>query len=73
MLLQRLKCPQGCANSVLTESRKTVSTGPSNLLLDNNHDGITPQKTEVIKVYTCQCCGNSFEMHENKSDSRMVL
>ena len=71
MLLQKLQCPQGCTNSIILETFRTVQTnGNSNLLLDSVS---TPQRTEQVKVYICQCCGNSFETHQKSEDNRIVL
>ena len=71
MLIQRLQCPNGCQNATITESIKVINTGNSNLLLDNTYASPSVQ-TSSVKLFTCHCCGNSFEMHQ-KTDDRMVL
>lgn len=71
MLLQKLHCPHGCQNSVLTESVKTITIGNSNLLLDNHPAGNIPQ-TEKVRVFTCSCCGNSFETHQRPSEKNVL-
>jgi rubrerythrin len=68
MILQKMKCPYGCESPVFTESVKALETTPSNLLLEGNK----PPVTEHVRVYTCNCCGNTFETKEN-SDGRIVL
>lgn len=62
MLIERVTCPYGCANSVMLESTKTITTGTSNLLLDSVKSQ-TPT-TETVKVYSCSCCGRGFESHQ---------
>lgn len=68
MLIQKMRCPRGCENAVFSESVKFLQAVPSNLLLEGNK---TPT-TEQVKVYTCNCCGNTFETKE-KSDGKLVL
>jgi hypothetical protein len=63
-----MKCPYGCESPVFTESIKTVSMAPSNLLLE----GQTEPVSETVKSYSCNCCGNTFETKE-KSDGKIVL
>ncbi len=65
-LLTRVKCPMGCTNSIFTERTKTVTNPNANLLLE----GVNSIK---VKVYTCQCCGNAFEIQESHSNKRQVL
>lgn len=67
MLIQKLVCPFGCKNSIFGESTKTIQTGNSNLLLEGN----IPQ-TKKIKIYSCQCCGNTFET-QMTNEGRNVL
>lgn len=72
MLISKVSCPYGCVNSVMSETTKRVVTGNSNLLLDSAHANTTV--TEVVKVYSCTCCGKSFESHQPQStDGRMVI
>ena len=68
MLITKMKCPYGCESPVFTESVKTMQAVPSNLLLETGAQPVT----ECVKVYTCNCCGNTFETKE-KGDGRMVL
>lgn len=70
MLIERVNCPYGCLNSVMLETTRRVITGNSNLLLDSAKSQ-TPV-TEIVKVYSCSCCGKSFEAHQS-SDGRMVI
>lgn len=70
MLIERMICPFGCANATLMESTKQVVTGNSNLLLDSSK--LTAPVTETVKIYSCNCCGRSFESHQ-PSDGRMVI
>ncbi len=69
MLIEKKICPHGCVGQ-LSESIKTVVAGNSNLLLDSSK--FTAPVTEIVKVYTCSCCGGSFETHQ-PSNSRMVI
>jgi transcription elongation factor Elf1 len=55
MLIQKMNCPYGCKNAVFGESTKMINEN-SNLLLEGNLD-----KSIMVKVYTCKCCGNTFE------------
>jgi len=72
MLLERVNCPFGCVNSIMSESVKRVSVGGSNLLLDSTKS--QPALTEMIKVYNCSCCGRSFESHQpSTSNGRMIM
>lgn len=67
-LIQRVKCPMGCVNSIFTEQTKIINEGNNDLLLEGQP---TPQRK--IKIYTCQCCGNIFEMQDRNSSGRFVL
>lgn len=72
MLIQKLSCPFGCQNSIFAESTRTVVAPNSNLLFDAQRQ--TVPKAEKVKVYQCQCCGNTFETHQPTTGSgRMVL
>ncbi len=65
-LLTRIKCPMGCQNSIFTESTKIVQKSSNSLLLESEKENKV-----IIKVYTCQCCGNTFEMVQ--SDRKNIL
>jgi rubrerythrin len=67
MLIQKMRCPRGCENAIFSESVKVLQAIPSNLLLEGQSPTI-----EQVKVYTCNCCGNTFETKE-KSDGKLVL
>lgn len=72
MLLQKLVCPFGCPPSaIFAESTKTVTTPNSNLLLDSRKQAT--QVIEKVKVYTCQCCKNTFETHQASSDNGRII
>jgi hypothetical protein len=71
MLVQKMKCPQGCESATFLESVKTVTENNSNLLLDSEKQ-LKPQ-TKSVKVYTCNCCHNSFEISQKNTSGRMVL
>tara|TARA_R110000868_G_scaffold38669_1_gene135205 strand:+ start:13074 stop:13289 length:216 start_codon:yes stop_codon:yes gene_type:complete len=71
MIVQKMKCPQGCEESTFLESVKAVMENNSNLLLDSKKQ--PKQTAKSIKVYTCNCCHNSFEIPEINNSSRMVL
>jgi hypothetical protein len=62
-LISKVRCPKGCQNSRLSERTKTVTNPSSNLLQEA---GVESPSVKV-KVYTCQCCGQSFEMSESNS------
>ena len=74
MLIPKLRCPYGCPteNAVFTESRKTIPVANSYLLLEGNKTSTLPA-VQTIKVYTCHCCGNTFETYQPNSDGRQVL
>lgn len=71
MLINKINCPKGCKNSIFMESTRTLNEGNSNLLLEGGH----PSAPIVIKSYTCQCCGASFEMRQENTlkAGRMIL
>jgi len=70
MIIEKLNCPYGCVNSVMLETTKKVVTGNSNLLLDSTKsESLT---SEVVKVYSCNCCGRGFESHQS-SNGKMVI
>lgn len=71
MLIQKLKCPYGCSDSIFTENTRTITVNDSNLLLDSS--AIPSQVSETIKTYVCQCCGNSFDTHQKNDNGRIVL
>ncbi len=70
MLIEKVSCPYGCVNSVMSESTRRVTTGKSNLLLDSSKS--ESPITEIVKVYSCNCCGRSFESHQ-PSNGRIVI
>ena len=70
MLIERVNCPFGCVNSIMLESTRKVVTGNSNLLLDSLR--ASAPTTEVVKVYSCSCCGRSFESKQ-QSEGRMII
>lgn len=72
MLINKINCPRGCKNSIFMESTKTLNEGSSNLLLEGGGSGKSPV---IIKSYTCQCCGVSFEMRQENTlkAGRMIL
>jgi len=71
MILQKMHCPHGCESSTFLESTKTVADPNASLLLDSNGQQSTGSKN--VKVYTCNCCHNSFEITEESKGGRMVL
>ena len=70
MLIERVNCPYGCVNSTMLESTKNVITGNSNLLLDSSKS--SSPVTETVKVYSCTCCGRSFETKQ-QTEGRTVI
>jgi len=56
-LLSKVVCPMGCKNAMFSERTKTIQANSNNLLLETGLLSSTK-----VKVYTCNCCGNSFEM-----------
>lgn len=71
MLINKINCPRGCKNSMFMESTKVLNEGNSNLLLEGG--GI--HGSVVVKSYTCQCCGTSFDMRQENTlkAGRMIL
>ena len=68
-LINRVKCPMGCATGMISEQVKVINESPSNMLLEGQ-----PQNKQLrIKVYTCHCCGNVFEMQQRNVDGRFIL
>jgi hypothetical protein len=65
-LINRIQCPMGCKNALFNESTKIIVEGRNPLLLE-------AQGRMVIKVYTCQCCGNTFEMKQDTNSNKQVL
>lgn len=63
-LISRVKCPMGCQNSTITERVKHVKAPNSDLLLEG---------VQTVKVYTCQCCGNTFEITERTTPNGKLL
>jgi len=70
MIIEKIICPYGCSNSLFIESTKTIMAPNTNLLLDSKKQAQT--QVEVVKCYTCQCCGRGFETHQPTS-SKVVL
>jgi hypothetical protein len=70
MLIQKMNCPQGCKSATFLESVKTIINNNSNLLLDSNNQ--STEQTKSVKVYTCNCCHNSFEIPQNNI-GRVIL
>jgi hypothetical protein len=71
MIVQKMKCPIGCENATFSESFKSVNTSNNNLLLDSQKGSVN--NVQKVKVYTCNCCKNSFEIKESINSGRMVL
>ena len=63
-LLNRVQCPMGCKNSLFTETTKVIKEGKIPLLLEGANT--------VVKVYTCQCCGNTFEMKQQNHNKKVL-
>jgi len=71
MIVKKMKCPQGCENTTFLESVKSVNAANQNLLLDSQKSN--SNNLQKVKVYTCSCCHNSFEIKENNNSGKMVL
>lgn len=67
-LINRIKCPMGCSNSLFTESTKVITENSDPLLLESGK-----QSKAIIKTYTCHCCGNTFEMKQQNQGDKFVL
>jgi hypothetical protein len=72
MLIERIRCPYGCENSIMTESKKQIVTGSLNLLLDSMGQSNPVATTNIVSEFTCSCCGKTIS-ETKKRDSRMVL
>lgn len=70
MLREKVNCPYGCKDSVMLETTKRIVTGNSNLLLDSQKS--QAPITEVVKVYSCSCCGRGFEAPQ-ASNSKIII
>ncbi len=72
MLITKIICPFGCPidKATFLESTKTIFSKNSNLLLESKN--ISNSIIEKTKVYTCQCCGNIFETHQ-QNNGKSVL
>ena len=66
-LINRITCPMGCNNSLFTETTKIVNENKTPLLLESDRN----QKI-IIKTYTCNCCGNTFEMKKPTSNKFLL-
>ena len=71
MIVQKMKCPHGCEETTFLESIKSVNTSNQNLLLDSQKSN--SNNLQKVKVYTCNCCHNSFEIKENNNSGKIVL
>jgi hypothetical protein len=65
-LINKVNCPNGCVNPIFTESVKTVVENNNQLLVESSFQ--QPQ-TKKIKIYSCTCCGSSFELYQNKGNN----
>ncbi len=70
MFIERVSCPFGCVNSIMLESTRKVVTGGSNLLLDSSKS--SAPTTEIVKVYSCNCCGRSFESKQQAEGKHII-
>lgn len=68
-LINRVNCPNGCKNPIFTESVKTIVENNNRLL--NESAGKYPQ-TRKVKIYNCNCCGQTFELHQNTGGRLLV-
>ena len=68
-LINRVNCPNGCKNPIFTESVKTITENNSRLL---NESAGAPSQVKRVKVYSCTCCGQTFEMHQNPNN-RLII
>lgn len=68
-LISKINCPNGCVNPIFTESVKTIVENNVRLLNEssNNH----PQ-TKKVKIYSCSCCGNTFEIYQNPGKGLLI-
>lgn len=68
-LLNRVNCPNGCKNPIFTESVKTIVEN-NNRLLNESSSTVPPIKK--VKIYNCNCCGQTFELHQNHNNRLLI-
>lgn len=66
MLINKLKCPFGCEDAIISETVNQKIN--SNLLLDS-----TVVRKKNDKAYVCNCCGNIFETIKLNNKNKQVL
>jgi hypothetical protein len=67
MLIQKIQCPNGCQNAVITESVKIVKSQNENLLLEHGQS-----YCKKVKVCTCDCCKAIFEISVQDSGNNLL-
>lgn len=65
-LINKVNCPNGCQNAIFTESVKTIVENSYQLLNESHNQ---PQKIKKVKVYSCTCCGSTFEMYQSSKNN----
>jgi hypothetical protein len=68
-LINKVNCPNGCQNPIFTESVKVISENPYQLLNESQNQS---KNVKRLKVYSCTCCGLTFEIHQ-KSNNNLIL
>lgn len=68
-LINKINCPNGCQNPIFTESTKIIKENSYQLLNESQNQS---QNVKKLKIYSCNCCGLTFEIHQN-SNNRLIL
>ena len=71
MIIQKINCPYGCERATFTESTETIVEANNNLLLES--DKKETQKLKKVKIYTCNCCGRTFQVPLESTDNSQNL
>lgn len=65
-LINKINCPSGCSNPIFTESVKTIVENNSQLLNESSNQ---QPRVKKVKVYSCTCCGSTFELYQKSANN----
>jgi 7-keto-8-aminopelargonate synthetase-like enzyme len=73
MLIEKVSCPKGCHDSILTSKTKVIDVEPQNNLLLEGGKNVIEAARKAITSYTCQCCGTMFEIVKPSDNKKILL